>query len=79
MAIRQFEDYGYDISEKAKTVTYGNMTAGQHDDAVSASYFAVADVTIDTVEEASNFYDSNNMFFIKNKSILNREIKGSFY
>ena len=36
-AIRQFEDYGYDISEKAKTVTYGNMTAGQHDDAVSAS------------------------------------------
>lgn len=78
-AIRQFEDYGYDISEKAKTVTYGNMTAGQHDDAVSASYFAVADVTIDTVEEASNFYDSNNMFFIKNKSILNREIKGSFY
>ena len=34
---------------------------------------------IDTVEEASNFYDSNNMFFIKNKSILNREIKGSFY
>lgn len=79
MAIRQFEDYGYDISEKAKTVTYGNMTAGQHDDAVSASYFAVADVTIDTVEEASNFYDSNNMIFIKNKSILNREIKGSFY
>lgn len=78
-AIRQFEDYGYDISEKAKTVTYGNMTVGQHDDAVSASYFAVADVTIDTVEEASNFYDSNNMFFIKNKSILNREIKGSFY
>ena len=79
MAIRQFEDYGYDISEKAKTVTYGNMTAGQHDDAVSASYFAVADITIDTVEEASNFYDSNNMFFIKNRSTLNREIKGSFY
>lgn len=28
-AIRQFEDYGFDISEKGKTITYGNMTAGR--------------------------------------------------
>ena len=28
-AIRQFEDYGYDISDKAKTITYGNITAGR--------------------------------------------------
>lgn len=78
-AIRQFEDYGYDISEKGKTITYGNMTVGQHDDAVSASYFAVADVVVDTLQEASNFYDSNNMIFIKNKNTINRNIKGSFY
>lgn len=26
-AIRQFEDYGFDISEKGKTITYSNMTA----------------------------------------------------
>ena len=26
-AIRQFEDYGFDISEKGKTITYGNITA----------------------------------------------------
>ena len=66
-------------SEKGKTITYGNMTAGQHDDAVSASYFAVADVVVDSLEEASNFYDSDNIMFIKNKNTMNREIKGSFY
>ena len=79
MAIRQFEDYGYSISEKGKTIMYGNMTAGQHDDAVSASYFAVADIVVDSIEEASNFYDSNNMVFIKNKYVTSNNIKGSFY
>ena len=28
-AIRQFEDYGFDISEKGKTITYSNITAGR--------------------------------------------------
>lgn len=79
-AIRQFEDYGYDISEKGKTITYGNMTAGQHDDAVSASYFAVADIVIDSIEEASNFYDSNNnMLFVNNKYNNNKRLNGSFF
>ena len=79
MAVRQFEDYGYDVSEKARTITYGNMTAGQHDDAVSASYFAVADIVVDSLEEAVKFYDSENMMFIKNKQTMNRTIPGSFY
>jgi hypothetical protein len=34
---------------------------------------------IDSLEEATNFYDSNNMMFIKNKNINNSSIKGSFY
>lgn len=58
-AVRQFEDYGFDISEKGKTITYGNMTMGQHDDFVSSSYFAVADVNATEVSDAANFYDSN--------------------
>ena len=78
-AIRQFEDYGYDISEKGKTITYGNMTKGQHDDAVSASYFSVADIVVDSLEEASNFYDRNNMIFVKNKNLVGKSVKGGFF
>ena len=55
------------------------MTAGQHDDAVSASYFAVADIVVDSLEEAAKFYDSENMMFIKNRQTINRSIPGSFY
>lgn len=79
MAIRQFEDYGYSVSEKAKTIAYGNMTAGQHDDAVSASYFAVADIVVDSLEEATNFYDSNNLILIRNKYVTSNNVKGGFY
>lgn len=79
MAIRQFEDYGYSVSEKAKTIVYGNMTAGQHDDAVSASYFAVADIVVDSLEEATNFYDSNNLILIRNKYVTSNNVKGGFY
>lgn len=69
MAVRQFEDYGYDISQTGKTIVYGNQTAGGHDDFVSASYFAVADVTVNSVEEAVNFYDSSNCLkLLKNKN-----------
>lgn len=78
-AIRQFEDYGYGISDKGRTITYGNMTAGGHDDAVSASYFAVADVNVDSVEEAANFYDSNNLFLLNNKKVAVNNLRGSFY
>ena len=72
--IKQFEDYIYSTSEKQKTITYSNGTAGMHDDFVSASYFAVADIVVDSIEEAINYYDENNLFMIQNK---NNEIKGS--
>ena len=78
-AVRQFEDYGYSISDKGKTIVYGNMTAGKHDDAVSASYFAVADVTINSLEEAVNYYDGDKLHFVKNKYNTVSNIKGSFY
>lgn len=78
-AIRQFEDYVYDISDQGRTIIYHNGTKGQHDDAVSSAYFAVADVVVNTVEEAINYYDSNNIIFIKNRNTINRNIKGSFY
>lgn len=78
-AVRQFEDYGYDISEKGKTMTYGNMTAGQHDDFVSCSYFSVADVTSSNVDDVINFYDNNNLFLINNKYSAANNLKGSFY
>lgn len=79
IAIRQFEDYGYDISEKGKNMTYGNMTSGQHDDFVSASYFAVAEVTSSNVDDVVNFYDSNSLFLINNKYSAANNLKGSFY
>lgn len=79
VAVRQFEDYGYDISEKGKTMTYGNMTAGEHDDFVSASYFSVADVTASSVEDIINFYDTDNLKLITNKYNVKTNIKNSFY
>ena len=79
VAVRQFEDYGYDISEKGKTMTYGNMTAGEHDDFVSASYFSVADVTSSNVDDVINFYDSNSLFLINNKYSAANNLKGGFY
>ena len=80
-AILQFEDYMYSISEKAKTITYGNGTVGGHDDVVSASYFAVADVVVGNIEEALNSsFDENNFFMINNyNSKENTNISGSFY
>ncbi len=79
VAIRQFEDYGYSTSEKGKTIVYSNMTRGQHDDAVSAAYFAVADVSSSSVEDIVNYYDQNNFFLMDNKEFKNRQIKGSFF
>lgn len=78
-AIRQFEDYGYDTSEKARTMTYGNMTSGFHDDFVSASYFAVADVKVNDVAELANFYSENNFVLINNKYATGNNLKGNFY
>lgn len=78
-AIRQFEDYGYSISEKGRTVVYGNMTFGQHDDAVSAAYFAVADVSSGSIEEVVNYYDDNNLILLKNKTFKYKGVSGSFF
>lgn len=81
IAIRQFEDYAYSISEKAKTVTYSNGTPGGHDDAVSASYFAVADINASTnLEEELTAYDSSNNFkLLDNIYVKNRASKGGFF
>lgn len=79
IAIRQFEDYGFDISEKGKTITYSNMTAGQHDDFVSAAYFAVADVTINELSEIANFYSDNNFMLLNNNYNKATHIKDSFF
>ena len=81
IAIRQFEDYAYSISEKAKTVTYSNGTPGGHDDAVSASYFAVADInaSINLEDELTAYDSSNNFKLFTNVSSRNREVKGSFF
>ena len=78
MAIRQFEDYGFDISEKGKTITYSNISAGFHDDAVSASYFAVADVTVTELSEIANFYSDNNLLLLNNANSKYMGIKDSF-
>ncbi len=78
-AIRQFEDYGFDISDKGKTITYSNMTAGGHDDFVSASYFAVADVTAGSIDEMANFYSDNNFFIATNKYNMASKVKNSFF
>jgi hypothetical protein len=78
-AIRQFEDYGFDISEKGKTITYSNMTSGGHDDAVSSSYFAVADINIGSIEEMANFYSDNNFMLLNNAYNKNESSKGSFF
>ena len=79
MAIRQFEDYGFDISEKGKTITYSNMSVGFHDDAVSASYFAVADVTVTELSEIANFYSDNNLLLLNNANSKYVGVKDSFY
>lgn len=78
-AIRQFEDYIYSISEKGKTIVYCNGTSGMHDDAVSAAYFAVADVVVNNVEEAINYYDEQNLFILNNKNNNFKNIGGSFF
>lgn len=52
-AIRQFEDYGYFLTDK-NNISYGNMTKGGHDDFVSASYFATADINASMEETIVN-------------------------
>lgn len=78
-AIRQFEDYGFDISEKGKNVTYSNMTLGGHDDFVSASYFAVADVTVNELSEIIDFNSDNNFMLLNNKYSMSNNIKNNFF
>lgn len=75
--IRQFEDYGYSMTDKGN-ITYGNMTSGAHDDAVSASYFAVADVEMPSTDSFETFSD-NSINLIMNKNINNKHISNSFF
>ena len=74
--IRQFEDYGYSTTEKGN-ITYSNMTSGAHDDAVSASYFAVADAELH-VQEVYNEFSDNSINLIVNKNINSNINNGEF-
>ena len=76
-AVRQFEDYGYSMTEKGN-ITYSNMTSGAHDDAVSASYFAVADVEIQTTE-AYETYSDDTISIISNPNINKSNINNGFF
>ena len=78
-AVRQFEDYIYEMSPQSKTIVYHNATPGGHDDAVSASYFATADVMAGDVDELINNYDDSNFLLLNNKFNKANSIKGSFY
>lgn len=77
-AVRQFEDYIYEISPQAKTIVYHNATPGGHDDAISASYFATADVMAIDSDELANFYSDNNFILLENKNNSNRNFNGGF-
>ena len=45
------------------------MTSGGHDDVVSAGYFAVADVVVNSIDEMlSSSFDENNIFILNNKN-----------
>lgn len=71
-AILQFEDYGYFITQNGN-VTYHNITQGLHDDAVSCSYFAVADVDAISKDENYNYYIPNNVRFCNQDSINSKK------
>lgn len=68
-----------DINSRKNTFTYSNMTKGQHDDFVSSAYFAVADITLNSVEEAANYYDDNNLLLVTNKNNNIKSLNRSFY
>jgi hypothetical protein len=76
-AIRQFEDYGYSMTDKGN-ITYSNMTSGGHDDAISASYFAVADVELHITDSYETFSE-NPISIINNKYINNNHVSNSFF
>lgn len=76
-AIRQFEDYGYSMTDKGN-ITYSNMTSGAHDDVVSGSYFAVADVEIKSTD-SYDFFSDNSISIINNKNTSNEHISNSFF
>ena len=73
-AIRQFEDYGYFMTDKGN-ISYGNATSGAHDDAVSASYFAVAEVNSGMYDSVINQISDNPFFLIED---VQQELQNSF-
>lgn len=76
--IRQFEDYTRFTSETTNNVRFANGTSGGHDDGVSASYFAVADVIYNGVNEAINSsYDGSFLPVHKDKKKYNNT--GAFF
>lgn len=66
------------MTEKGN-ITYSNMTKGFHDDAVSASYFAVADVELHSESDMYNTYSENNISVIMNKATNVTGTSGGFF
>lgn len=66
------------MTEKGN-ITYSNMTKGFHDDAVSASYFAVADVELHDESEMYNTYSNNNISVVMNRNSMSGGTKGGFF
>ena len=77
-AIMQFEDYGYFITDKGN-ISYHNITSGFHDDAVSASYFAVCDVEAIQEDSMYNFFSKDNIFFANVSTKKNGKMKNSLF
>lgn len=76
--IRQYEDYGYYITDK-NNISYGNMTKGGHDDGVSASYFAVADVNISVSDSIINKMSEDAFFTIFTEDFETQESSSGFF
>jgi len=80
LAIREFEDYIYEMSPKNQTIVYHNGTVGFHDDFVSSSYFATADVVSGNTEDLVNStFDMNDFKLLQNKYNTNKRMAGSFF
>lgn len=78
IAVRQFEDYGYSTTEKGN-ITYGNITAGGHDDFVSASYFATAEINAFSGDDIIQRYYDVPIPNINNKKITKQMSSCGFF
>lgn len=76
--IREHEDYGFKTSSNGRVI-YGNMTNGEHDDTVSAGYFAYFDYLKDKIGSGDDveFY-SGKMASANSNAITERQKSNRF-